>query len=71
MNKDERIAAAIAEAQRIKKKYHYEEKAFICRVWMSKSGPTITFNFGKQNPLQVGDMIDNDNGTKSEVMAIV
>jgi len=69
--KEERIAAAIAEAQRIKKQYSYEEKAFICRVWRSASGPTITFNFGHCQPLQVGDMIDNNNGTKSEVVAIV
>jgi hypothetical protein len=71
MDKDKRIAAAIAEAQRIKKKYSYEEKAIICLTWKSTTGVLITFNFGKCDPLKVGDMIDNDNGTKTEVVAIV
>lgn len=71
MNKDERIAAAIAEAQRIKNKYSYEEKAIICLTWKSTTGIQISFNFGKCQPLQVGDMIDSDNGTKTEVVAIV
>lgn len=68
---NERIAAAIAEAQRIKKEYSYEERAFICRMWMSRSGPQIVFNFGEYSPLQVGDMVDNGDNTKSEVLAIV
>lgn len=71
MTHDERIAAAIAEAQRIKKKYSYEEKAIVCLTWKSTTGVQIAFNFGKHQSLQVCDMIDTDDNTKIEVVAII
>lgn len=64
------IDAQVQTAMEIKMRHGYTIPAAVCRTWLA-DGRRFTLGFHFRRDATVGDVYVNDDGSRSEVLAVV